>query len=233
MNRLSSNAIILKRINYGESDRIITLITPGFGKLRLMAKGVRKSTSKLAGGIELFSESNIMFIKGKGDIGTLVSTRLNYYCRHIVSNYELTQIGYEFINVINKVTEENCDESYYQLLMAAFLFLDASNDDGICTIVWFYLRLLTITGHALELDLDIDNNKLVPGNNYDFNFQIGRFHKANYGYDSNQIKALRLLMKHNPNKLTHITGLTETLKGVILLLRNVSDYYLHIRGDYK
>ena len=43
-------AIILKRINYGEADEYVNFVTPDYGKLRLMAKGVRKSKSKLAGG---------------------------------------------------------------------------------------------------------------------------------------------------------------------------------------
>lgn len=45
-----TDAIILTRTDYGEADRIITLLTPGHGKLRLIAKGVRRIRSKLAGG---------------------------------------------------------------------------------------------------------------------------------------------------------------------------------------
>jgi recombinational DNA repair protein (RecF pathway) len=49
---------------------------PDSGKLSLMAKGVRKVKSKLAGGIELFSTSEITYIPGRGSVGTLVSSRL-------------------------------------------------------------------------------------------------------------------------------------------------------------
>ena len=62
----TTSAIILKRVDYGEADRILTLLTPDHGKLSLMAKGVRKIKSKLAGGIELFSISTITFAEGRG-----------------------------------------------------------------------------------------------------------------------------------------------------------------------
>ena len=75
MNKVISESIVLSRINYGDNDRIVTVITRDQGKIRLIAKGSRKLKSKLAAGIELFSVSEISFIKGKGDIDTLVSSR--------------------------------------------------------------------------------------------------------------------------------------------------------------
>jgi len=48
-----TKAIVLRRTNYGEADRIIQFITP-VGKISAIAKGVRREKSRLAGGIELF-----------------------------------------------------------------------------------------------------------------------------------------------------------------------------------
>ena len=55
---LRTQAIILRRTNYGESDRILTLLTPE-GKFSVLARGARKEKSRLAGGIELFSVSDV------------------------------------------------------------------------------------------------------------------------------------------------------------------------------
>ena len=118
MNQIVTTGIILTRVNYGEADRIITIITPDHGKLRLIAKGVRKSVSKLAGGIELFSISAITYIPGKRDIGTLISTRMVTHWGNIVKNIERTMLGYDFLKVINKVTEDECEEDYYHILVA-------------------------------------------------------------------------------------------------------------------
>jgi hypothetical protein len=105
MNQLTTQGIILGRTDYGEADRILTMLTPDHGKLRLMAKGVRRVRSKLAGGIELFSVSDVTYIKGRGDIGTLISTRLVRYYKYIVSDINRTMLGYDLIKLLNKVTE--------------------------------------------------------------------------------------------------------------------------------
>src|SRR5689334_20572083 len=45
----STEAICLRRTDFGEADRILTLFTPAYGKVRAIAKGVRRTTSRLAG----------------------------------------------------------------------------------------------------------------------------------------------------------------------------------------
>src|SRR5215467_6436426 len=102
MNQLNTSSIILARTDFGEADRILTLLTPDYGKLRLMAKGVRRVKSKLAGGIELFSVSDISLMRGRGDIGTLVSSRLVVHYRHIVEDIDRTMLGYELTRQLNR-----------------------------------------------------------------------------------------------------------------------------------
>src|SRR3954471_22046155 len=99
-------AIILRRTDYGEADRIITFLTPDYGKVKGIAKGVRKSKSKLAGGIELFSVSDISFIKGRREIDTIVSTRLIKHYGNIVKNLDRTNLAYDLIKRLNKATED-------------------------------------------------------------------------------------------------------------------------------
>src|ERR1700752_4542275 len=101
-----TSAIVLSRTSYQEADRILTLLTPDYGKLRVLAKGVRKSKSKMAGGIELFSIAEIGFIRGKGEMGTLTSSRLIKHFGTIVQDITRTTAGYEIIRVLNKTTED-------------------------------------------------------------------------------------------------------------------------------
>ena len=124
MNQIQTTGIILSRTDYGEADRIITVLTPNQGKLRLMAKGVRKSNSKLAGGIELFSVSQLSYIKGRGEISTLVSTRLVKHYGNIVKNIDRVQLGYSIIKMLNKTTEDQPEEAYFELLQKGFEALD-------------------------------------------------------------------------------------------------------------
>ena len=70
-----TEAIILRRQDFGEADRLLTLYTPGLGKRRVLAKGVRKPTSRKAGHVELFTHSRLLIAKGKSlDIVTQAET---------------------------------------------------------------------------------------------------------------------------------------------------------------
>ena len=76
---LRTRAVVLRRTNYGESDRILNFLTPT-GKVSALARGVRKEKSRLAGGIELFTVSDVVIHQGRGSLGTLTSAKmLNFY----------------------------------------------------------------------------------------------------------------------------------------------------------
>jgi DNA repair protein RecO (recombination protein O) len=61
----NTEAIVLKRTKLGEADRILTLYTPRLGKFRAVAKGVRRSKSKLGGHVELLTYSTMMLARGR------------------------------------------------------------------------------------------------------------------------------------------------------------------------
>jgi|SRR5579875_690486 len=70
-----TEAVILKGYDYGEADRILTLYTPHAGKLRGIAKGMRKTKSRLGGHLDLFTRSNLMVARGRQlDIVTQADT---------------------------------------------------------------------------------------------------------------------------------------------------------------
>ena len=73
MNSIVDQAVVLKRIDFGEADRIVTMLTAKNGKVSVIAKGTRRPKSKMAGGIELFTVNNITYINGKNELKTLVS----------------------------------------------------------------------------------------------------------------------------------------------------------------
>ena len=60
-----TEAIVLSRFDYGEADRILTLITPGGGKIKAIAKGIRKPTSRIGGIVEPFAELRLALAQGR------------------------------------------------------------------------------------------------------------------------------------------------------------------------
>ena len=192
--QFTSHGIVLRRTNYGEADRIITFITPQHGKLSALAKSVRKQKSKLAGGIELFSISELSFIAGKSNINTLISSRLVKYYGNIVKNLDRTNTGYEFIKILNKVTEDNPEEAYYNLLNQAFAGLDDTALPLELVLLWFNLQLLKLAGHSPNLHTDLAGDKLEGKHTYNFNYDQMCFsaQNGNGAFTPDHIKFLRL-----------------------------------------
>ena len=72
--RYTTEAIVLSRFDLGEADRVLTLITPGIGKLKAIAKGIRRPTSRLGGSLEPFAELTVALARGRTfDVVTQVS----------------------------------------------------------------------------------------------------------------------------------------------------------------
>lgn len=216
MNQLKTEGIVLARVNYGEADRILTLLTPNYGKIRVMAKGVRRVKSKLAGGIELFSVSEIVFIKGKGDIGTLVSSRLRQHYQAIVQDINRTMLGYELIKQLNKATEDECEEGYFAVLEQAFAALANTAVSQQLITLWFNGQLLKLGGHTPNLTTDTKGAKLTTGTAYSFSFEDMSFSPSSGGkFTSDHIKFLRLLFAGNTvQNLLRVQG-SEELVAVL------------------
>ncbi len=208
MNQLTATGIVLTRTNYGEADRIITMLTPEHGKLRLMAKGVRRVKSKLAGGIELFSVSNITFIRGRGDIGTLVSTRLLKHYGKIISDIQRVQLGYDLLKLLNKVVEDNAEPAYFDLLQQSFEALDDTSISEELIRAWFAAQLLRLGGHTPNLRTDSFGNALDANAMYEFDYDAMAFVPHDGGsYQPDHIKFLRLVFSGNqPRVLRQIRG---------------------------
>ena len=68
MKTTRTQAIVLRRTNYGEADRVLQILTPD-GKFSVMARGARREKSRLNGGIELFSISEVVIGEGKSRWG--------------------------------------------------------------------------------------------------------------------------------------------------------------------
>jgi DNA repair protein RecO (recombination protein O) len=195
MKTITTKGIVLSRTDYGEADRIIKFLTPEHGKISAIAKGVRKTKSKLAGGIELFSVSDITFIIGRSEIYTLISTRLDKHYGNIVKDLEHTNVGYELIKLINRTTADHPEESYFRLLNLAFEALDDPKLDSSVTALWFYMQLLKLAGHSPNLKTDSAGTELLPSAAYNFDLDNMSFifQEPKEGtYDAKHIKFLRL-----------------------------------------
>lgn len=224
-----SDAIILTRTDYGEADRIITLLTPDHGKLRLIAKGVRRVKSKLAGGIELFSVTNITFLRGRGDIGTLISARLQTHYGHIVQHLDRTMYGYDLIKQLHKATEDEPEPDYFHLLQQAFVALDDPTINLDLIKLWFNAQLLRLAGRTPNLQTEPDGTKLTTGQTYEFSFEDSAFIARPDGvYHADDIKFLRVVFGGNsPLVLSKVVGTDNLTAHSLRIVVFMQQQYIH------
>lgn len=232
MKQLTSQGIILARTDFGEADRIITMLTPDHGKLRLVAKGVRRLKSKLAGGIELFSVSHITFIKGRGELDTLISTRLVHHYEQIVKDLSRTMLGYDLIKMLNKATEDEPEAEYFDLLRQAFEALDDATIDLALVRLWFAMQLLRLGGHTPNLLTDTAGRKLAPDQTYNFSFEDMAFAAAPDApgrFAANQIKFLRLgFAGHHAKALAQVQGNERIVEATTPLVQTMLQTYIRL-----
>ena len=99
---IKTKALVLRRTNYGEADRIVNFITPE-GKISAIAKGVRKEKSKLAGGMELFSLIQINIHQGKNEMGVVTSAKMLKFYSALL-NMKMTENEVEVENLVDYIT---------------------------------------------------------------------------------------------------------------------------------
>lgn len=223
-----TEAIVLSRVDYGEADRILTILTPQAGKLRLMAKGVRRVKSKLAGGVELFSTATLTYIQGKGEVGTLISSRLNVHYGRIVEDIDRTMLGYELIKQLNKATEDEPEPDYFQLMQQAF---EALNDAAIeldLIRLWFGAQLLRLSGHTPNLQTEPNGAKLATDKAYEFSFDDSAFtHMPDGKFSADDIKFLRLVFNGNmPGVLCKIKSVGQLVEQTAPLVNFMRTSYI-------
>ncbi len=208
MKSVVTEAIVLKRINYSEADRILTLLTSSHGKVSVIAKGSRRSKSKLAGGLELFSVSNITYIDGKSELKTVVSTQLVTHYGAIVTDITRTMAAYDCLKLIDMHTQAQCDEAFFDLLRTVFASLNDVSVELALVMSWFLDRLLYLSGSTINVEQQSDGKPFDESAMYHFSFDHMAFYAHAHGVFSPQhIKLLRLFGKvSTPANLLHVSG---------------------------
>lgn len=93
MRLYKTEGIVIKKTNFGEADRILTVLTPQYGKIKVLAKGVRKINSRRSGHLELFHKSTLGLYEGKTFDIVIEAVRVPGYS---FLERELVSISYAF-----------------------------------------------------------------------------------------------------------------------------------------
>lgn len=219
MKTTRTRAIVLRRTNYGEADRILQLLTPT-GRIAAMARGVRREKSKLAGGIELFAISDIVVGQGRGQLQVLTSSRLVQFYRHILEDYDRLQFAYEMIAQITKASESLDEPEWYDIATEILMGLDNKTVPIQLTQLWFYLHMSAMLGDQLNIDRDYKGEKLSPDTNYRYDsHEKGLVAASNGEITTDHIKVLRLAATRSLQVIMQVGGIGQFLPECLYVAR--------------
>lgn len=211
MKTTRAKAIVLRRTNFGEADRILDVLTPA-GRLSVMARGVRKEKSKLAGGIELFAECDIVVGQGKGDLGVLVSARLVRFFRHILDDYDRMQFAYETLAQVARASSSLDEAQWYDIVVEVLAALDGETVPLSLVQLWFYVRVAQLLGDELNTARDTQGKRLESSKKYRYDTQEKGFYEdAEGSITADHIKILRLAAAKPLSTIVQVGGMGEYL----------------------
>ena len=228
--QFSTKGIILTRTDYGEADRIITFLTPDRGKVKAIAKGVRKAGAKLAGALELFCVSELTLVAGRGEVHTVTSARLVRHYGRIVKDLNRTGAAYELMRILNSATEDRTEEVYFELLDKTLAALDDETVSYAVTDLWFRMQILKVGGHAPELKIDSAGEELQEAEAYNFDTDKMRFSQSAKGdFSTRQVKFLRLgFAAAAPRVMQRVQGADELALESQQLIQSLLSGYVRV-----
>lgn len=216
--------IILKRTNLGEADRIVTIFTDKYGKIKVIAKGVRKTLSRMAGHLEPFCLSQLELAEGR-NLDIITGAQVKKCFLPLRSDLEKTNAAFYFMEIIDKMTEERVSQpQIYHLLDQT---LDHINDIIEPLIKpYFEINFLSEMGLQPELYhcLSCSEKLTISDNGFDFDHGGIICNKCGKGVkiSDQAIKVLRLFLKHNFKQIKNIKIDKELIKEIC----HISSHYL-------
>jgi len=169
---ISDDAVVLRTYKSGESDRVVVLWTRQHGKLRVLAKGVRKTSSRMGASLETLAYVTVDLVKTRGEF---------YIARHVQhkerlatlrSSYPRISAGYAVVEAVDAIPSDGVpDEEIFDLLIRVLVTLDDESFDPTLVPSSFYFRLLALDGSEPVVDVCVNCGR--PGPLVAFDAQIG------------------------------------------------------------
>lgn len=180
--------------------------------MSVMARGVRREKSKLAGGIELFAVCDVVVGRGKGELGILTSARTVQFYRHILEDYDRMQFAYETLAQVTKASSSLDEPTWYEIMAEVLAALDVATVPIQLVQTWFYVRISTLLGDELSTTRDYKGDKLEADKRYRYDTNEKAFTEDAHGpITSEHIKILRLVGGRPLSVILQVGGMGEYL----------------------
>ncbi|MEZ4669575.1 MAG: DNA repair protein RecO [Anaerolineae bacterium] len=210
-----TQAIILKRRDFGEADRILTIFTPDRGKLDVIAKGARKPTSTKTGHVELFTRTDMLIHKGR-ELDIVAQAEMNAPYLGVREDLTLGAYASYAVELLDRFTGE-ADEGYdllFSLLDDTLERLCNDSDPRLAT-RYYEMRLLDLVGFRPEISECVVSREPIEAEDQYFSYALGGVVKPGYIHDGMGVVpiamvTLKLLRHMQRSPYSHVKTLAIT-----------------------
>lgn len=209
--------IILNKRDVGETDRIYTIYTLEGGKIRSLAKGVRKAEAKLAASLENITMADITIVRTRG-LGKITGSIVEQNFSCLKRDCDALMEIFLSLSIFDKLVDyENPDPEVFLLLKnylsaVDFLAKDEINEKYFLLRLGFLVKLLDLLGYSIEVNTCVSCRELLSENALSFSASHGGVLCANCAKENpsarmirpNAIKMMRLFLQNDMKTLSKI-----------------------------
>lgn len=234
MGYIKTSGIVIKEVNTGDADKIITLFTKSHGKVQVFAKGARRTRSAISSSCQLLCYSDFVLYKGK-DSYNVSSCEVSQAFYEIRNDIERLTFAAHITEIINDIVqEEQPSARLLQLYLNTLYLLSQKQKNPLLLVRVFELRAMSIIGYAPGT---LDSDEINKAEALYFSFsqssvvESTEADKSAYSITSGTASALRHIAKSPLNTLFSF----EASEMVLKELSHISSNYLRdkMEKEYK
>ncbi len=227
MRFLNTDGIVIKKVDYSDADRLLSIFTERYGLVHIAVKGIRKSKHRDRNGTELISMSKFTMYK-KADHLVLSNLELLNPFLGVKSDPFKINISIYMLSLLNKIlVERERREKLYKLVINCFKYIDKEDDvnELILLLVYFLFQIMKEEGIEFEI-----------GDGSYFNIVSCKVSSEKSGgryLNHRQLEFLNGLSCSKVEYLRELGFTKQELEDVISLLQDYLNYHLNININYK
>jgi len=230
---IKTRGIVIRKVNFGEADRILTIMTADRGKIRAIAKGVRRPRAKLAGWLDMFAYNEFQLAEGRNLDIVVSANKVQSGFAKATPDLRQTGLMYYVCELVDKLLEETHEVAGVFPLFEETL--SAIADKAVPLEIaktYFEIRLLTILGFAPELyRCVVSGEELNGAEKLYFSHRLGGVFCDGKNQDDfapeiskDGIKLLRLLQRYPLEAIRKVKVDNETAEEVSRLMSEFVEY---------
>ena len=225
---------MLRKLDYGEADRIFTFLTQDHGKVGAIAKGVRRPQSKLGPSLELYGHVDVLLAKGRGELDVVAQVAR-------VPGYriegDVTTMAHAAL--IAELAERVCEDRHpvdgvYELTVAALDELSRETDPRRAS-AWFLMSALDLLGYAPQLMSCVTCERPLAARAAPFSAEAGGFLCERCALPSMEpvplaaIKVLRLIASGDLSTYRRLKLDSSLMNSIEAVLQSQLEHHLDRR----